>query len=131
MLRKICKGKIHRATVTQADLNYMGSITIDQALMQTANILPYEMVQITNLSNGVIWHTYALAGEEGSGTICLNGPPARLFQPGDKVIILSLALMTDEEWQDLTANVVFVDDNNAVTSVVSHDMSEEPGSGLA
>ncbi|MCL6452519.1 MAG: aspartate 1-decarboxylase [Alicyclobacillus sp.] len=127
MLRTICKGKIHRATVTQADLNYMGSITIDQVLMQAANILPYEMVQITNLSNGVIWHTYALAGAEQSGTICLNGPPARLFQPGDQVIILSLALMTDEEWQNCTANVVFVDERNGVRSVVSHRLAEEPG----
>lgn len=127
MLRTICKGKIHRATVTQADLNYMGSVTVDAKLLEAANILPYEMVQITNLSNGVIWQTYALAAKAGSGTICLNGPPARLFQPGDKVIMLSLALMTQEEWNELTSNVVFVDDDNQISSVVSHPMKEEPG----
>lgn len=105
----------------------MGSITIDETLMRAANIFPYEMVQITNLSNSVIWHTYALAGAAKSGTICLNGPPARLFQPGDKVIILSLALMTDEEWQNLITNVVFVDDDNQVNSIVPHRMQDEPG----
>lgn len=105
----------------------MGSITIDETLMRAANILPYEMVQITNLSNGVIWHTYALAGVEQSGTICLNGPPARLFQPGDKVIILSLALMTDEEWRNLNTHVVFVDDDNQIQSIVAHPMASEPG----
>lgn len=125
MLRKVCKGKIHRATVTQADLNYMGSITIDRKLLREANILPYEMVQITNLSNGAIWHTYALSGDEGAGTICLNGPPARLFQPGDKVIILSLAWMSDDEWRNMTANVLFVDDDNQITNVVKHTMMDE------
>ncbi|QSO46174.1 aspartate 1-decarboxylase [Alicyclobacillus mengziensis] len=130
MLRTVCKGKIHRATVTQADLNYMGSITVDAKLLEAANILPYEMVQITNLSNGVIWQTYALAAEENSGTICLNGPPARLFQPGDKVIILSLALMSDDEWANMTSHVIFVDDRNQVTSVVAHRMQDEPGWNL-
>ena len=127
LLRTVCKGKIHRATVTQADLNYMGSVTVDAKLLKAANILPYEMVQITNLSNGVIWQTYALAAEEGSGKLCLNGPPARLFQPGDKAIILSLALMSDEEWSEMTSNVVFVDDKNQIASVVSHPMKNEPG----
>ncbi|MDQ0188640.1 aspartate 1-decarboxylase [Alicyclobacillus cycloheptanicus] len=120
MIRRVCKGKIHRATVTQADLNYMGSVTIDQALMEAANILPFEMVQITNLSNGALWHTYAIEGARGSGTLCLNGPPARLFQPGDQVIILSLGYVTDSEWSNLTANVVFVDEQNQVQSIVPH-----------
>ncbi|MCF8565764.1 aspartate 1-decarboxylase [Alicyclobacillus tolerans] len=120
MLRTVCKGKIHRATVTQADLNYMGSVTIDEDLMKAANILPFEMVQITNLSNGVLWQTYAIAGEPGSGTLCLNGPPARHFQVGDTVILLSLAMVTDEEWQNLEPAVVFVDDRNKIASVVHH-----------
>lgn len=125
MLRTVCKGKIHRASVTQADLNYMGSITIDKLLMEAADILPYEMVQITNLSNGIIWHTYAITGQPGSGTVCLNGPPARHFQVGDQVIILSLGLVTDDEWAQLISHVVFVDQNNHISSVVTHKPSEE------
>jgi aspartate 1-decarboxylase len=120
VLRKVCKGKIHRATVTQADLNYMGSITIDASLMDAANILPFEMVQVTNVSNGTIWHTYAIAGDSGSGVLCLNGPPARHFHAGDKVIVLSMAYVDDKEWASLEPNVVFVDDKNHIASVVKH-----------
>ena len=124
MLKTICKAKIHRATVTQADLNYMGSITIDQELMRTAGIVPFEMLQITNLSTGILWQTYAIPGDAGSGTICLNGPPARHFQVGDKVIILSLALVTEEEWANLTPRVIFVDERNQVASIVIQDTLE-------
>jgi aspartate 1-decarboxylase len=120
MYRKVCKGKLHRVSVTQADLNYMGSITLDPLLMQAANIYPYEMVQITNLSNGVIWHTYAIEGTEGSGAVCLNGPPARHFQPGDKIIVLSLGFMSDDEWATFEANVVFVNEDNQIVNVVKH-----------
>lgn len=89
----------------------MGSITIDKNLMDAAKILPYEMVQITNLSNGVIWHTYAITGQPGSGTICLNGPPARHFQVADEVIILSLGLVvTEEEWATMESHIVFTDE---------------------
>ncbi|MBT9259799.1 MAG: aspartate 1-decarboxylase [Clostridiales bacterium] len=123
MLRTLCKGKIHRATVTQADLHYIGSITIDQELMEAAQILPFEMVQITNLSTGDLWQTYAIPGPRGGGDICLNGPPARRFQPGDKVIILSLGLFSDEELKDFRPRVVFVDDENRITSIRTH---EEP-----
>lgn len=123
MLRNVCKGKLHRITVTEADLNYVGSITLDRNLMDSANIRPYEMVQITNLSNGVIWHTYAIEGAQGSGTVCLNGPPARHFQPGDKIIVLSQGLIQDDEWETLEANVVHVDDNNQITNITV----ERPG----
>lgn len=126
MLRTVCKGKLHRATVTEADLNYMGSVTVDPILMKAANILPYEMVQITNVSNGVIWHTYAIAGAEHSGTICLNGPPARHFQPGDQVIILSLGLVSQEEWGTIKSCVVFVDERNQITSVETHALTTDP-----
>ncbi|EJY57082.1 aspartate 1-decarboxylase [Alicyclobacillus hesperidum URH17-3-68] len=119
MLRKVCKGKLHRVRVTQADLNYMGSITLDPALMRAARIRPYEMVQITSLENGVIWHTYAIEGQENSGVVCLNGPPARHFQPGDHAIVLSLAWIDESEWEDFTASVVFVGDHNEITSVVT------------
>jgi aspartate 1-decarboxylase len=103
----------------------MGSITIDRSLMDAAKILPYEMVQITNLSNGVIWHTYAITGQPASGTICLNGPPARHFQTGDEIIILSLCLATDDEWSAMESHVVFVNEKNAITSVVVHKPSDE------
>jgi len=122
MQRTVCLGKIHRAKVTQADLNYMGSITIDESLMEAANILPFQMVQITNVANGVIWQTYAMEDTAQSGTICLNGPPARHFQPGDEVIILSLAQVSEEEWGQQVPRVVFVDENNHITSVVNHPL---------
>jgi aspartate 1-decarboxylase len=124
MLRRVCKGKIHRARVTEADLNYMGSITIDAHLMRAADIRPFEMVQITNISNGTIWHTYAMTGNAGSGTICLNGPPARHFQVSDEVIILSLGLANDKEWESLAPNVVFVDESNRIASIVAHPLDE-------
>ncbi|MFD1677718.1 aspartate 1-decarboxylase [Alicyclobacillus fodiniaquatilis] len=125
MLRKICKGKLHRLSVTQADLNYMGSITLDPLLMRAADIHPYEMVQITNLATGVIWQTYAIPGGENSGAVCLNGPPARHFQPGDTIIVLSLGWMDDKEWSTLEASVVFVDEENHITSVVKHRPAKE------
>lgn len=116
MLRRVCKGKLHRITVTEADLNYVGSITLDQDLMVAADIRPFEMVQITNVSNGMIWHTYAIEGQKGSGTVCLNGPPARHFQPGDKIIVLSIGWIEDAEWASFQANIVFVDDKNQITN---------------
>jgi aspartate 1-decarboxylase len=122
LLRFMCKGKIHRATVTEADLNYVGSITIDSLLMQKANIQPYEMVQITSLRNATRWKTYALPAPEGSGKICLNGPPAHLFQPGDLIIILSMGLFNEEELSQLKPQVVFVDGDNRLTRVESHDL---------
>ncbi|MGP4073356.1 aspartate 1-decarboxylase [Piscibacillus sp. B03] len=122
MQRKMCKGKIHRATVTEADLDYVGSITIDYKLMKESNIKPYEMVQITNVRNATLWKTYAIPAPEGSGKICLNGPPAHLFSPGDLVIILSMGWYDEEEIKDLKPKVVFVDGENQITSVEKHDL---------
>ena len=124
MLRTICKGKIHRATVTEARLDYVGSITIDRALMNAVNLRPYEIVQVTNVANATLWRTYAIPAPIGSGTICLNGPPARLFQPTDLVIILSLADVTDEEYDEITAKVVHVDAQNQITRIESHNLKE-------
>jgi aspartate 1-decarboxylase len=108
----MCKGKIHRATVTQANLNYIGSITIDQNLLDAANIYPYEKVQVVNITNGSRLETYTIAGARGSGVICLNGAAARLTAEGDLVIIISYGQYTDEEIRSLVPQIVFVDENN-------------------
>jgi len=112
-----CAGKIHRATVTQAELNYVGSITIAPELLAASGIRPGQYVNVTSCANGVFWRTYALAGEPGKGQVCLNGPPARHFQPGDKVIILAECMVTPEEFETLQAKVVFADDHNKVGGV--------------
>ncbi len=126
MFRKVCKGKLHRITVTQADLNYVGSITLDASLMTAADIRPFEMVQITNLSNGVIWHTYAMKDTPGSGTVCLNGPPARHFQPGDKIIVLSLGWLEEAQWDTFEVKVVLVDDDNRISQVITQKPDSSP-----
>lgn len=121
----MCMAKIHRATVTEADLNYVGSITIDEDLLEASGIREFQYVNITNLSNGVFWQTYALAGARGSGDVCLNGPPARHFQPGDKIIVLAEAWVDPHEMQDLDPVVVFVDDHNHITETKRHrDVSD-------
>lgn len=112
MQRTMCKGKIHRATVTQANLNYVGSITIDQDLLDAANIYPYEKVQVVNVSNGSRLETYTIAGARGSGVICLNGAAARLNSEGDIVIIISYAQFDEQEIRNLVPQIVFVDEQN-------------------
>lgn len=111
------KGKIHGATVTEANLNYMGSITIDETLLEAAGIRPNEKVQVVNNNNGSRLETYVIKGVRDSGVICLNGAAARLVQPGDKVIIITYAMMTEEEAQDFAPKVVMVDGNNKITEV--------------
>src|SRR6266851_5401930 len=117
MLRTMCKGKIHRATVTQANLNYVGSITIDQNLLEAADIYPYEKVQVVNVSNGSRLETYAIAGARGSSVICLNGAAARLNSEGDIVIIISYGQYDEQEIRSLVPHVVFVDADNRITEV--------------
>jgi aspartate 1-decarboxylase len=115
------KGKIHRATVTQADLNYVGSITIDSNLLEEANILPGEKVQIVNNNNGERIET--IKGDAGSGVVCLNGAAARRVQPGDQVIIIAYAQMTPKEAETFEPSVIFVDENNKIvekTNVEKH-----------
>jgi len=112
MVIEVLKSKIHRVRVTQAELNYVGSITIDEDLMDAANILANEKVQIVNNNNGARFETYVIKGERGSGTICLNGAAARLVQVGDVVIIISYALMDFEEAKKYEPALVFPDDNN-------------------
>ncbi|MCI3920965.1 aspartate 1-decarboxylase [Paenibacillus sp. TRM 82003] len=127
MKRMMCKGKIHRATVTEASLDYVGSITIDALLMKEANIHPYEMVQVTSLRNATRWKTYAIPAKKGTGKICLNGPPAHLFQPGDVVIILSMGLFDEEEVKRLVPRVVFVDGDNRITRCEDHRLFADEG----
>jgi len=114
MLRTLCKSKIHAATVTEANLNYTGSVTIDSTLLEAADILVGEKVQIVNLNNGTRIETYAIEGKKGSGTICMNGAAARLAQPGDKVIIISYALLDTAEGRNFTPRTIFVDGKNKI-----------------
>lgn len=111
------KGKIHCATVTEANLNYMGSITIDAALMEASGIRPNEKVQIVNNNNGSRFETYVIKGTANSGVICLNGAAARKVQPGDKVIIIAYAMMTEEEAECFAPRVVMVDADNKITEL--------------
>jgi aspartate 1-decarboxylase len=120
MLIEMCIAKIHRVTVTQADLNYVGSITIDEDIIDAAGMKPFQYVNITNVSNGVFWRTYVMPGARGNGDICLNGPPARHFQPGDKIIVLAEVWIEPEHAGDLDPVVVFVDEKNKVTEVKHH-----------
>jgi len=115
------KGKIHRATVTQAALDYVGSITIDETLMEAAGILEYEKVQIVDINNGCRFETYTIAGERGSGVICLNGAAARCCSVKDKIIIMSYADMTPEEAKTHKPSVVFVDEINRISRVTRYE----------
>ncbi|MDN5347924.1 MAG: aspartate 1-decarboxylase [Clostridia bacterium] len=117
MWRMMMKSKLHRATVTEANLNYVGSITIDLDLMEAADIWPNEKVQVVNNNNGARLETYVIPGERGSGIICANGAAARLVQPGDIVIIISYALMDEKEARSYQPRVVLLDQNNRVAQV--------------
>ena len=112
MMIPILKAKIHRATVTDADLNYEGSLTVDTNLLEKTGILEYEKVHVVNINNGARFETYIIKGKPGSGEICLNGAAARLGQKGDKVIIIAYALFSEEELKNHKPNIVLVDDNN-------------------
>ncbi|MCJ7453592.1 MAG: aspartate 1-decarboxylase [Steroidobacteraceae bacterium] len=127
MLIRVCIAKIHRATVTEADLDYVGSITIDEALLEQSGIRPYQYVNITNVSNGVFWQTYVMAGERGRGDICLNGPPARHFQRGDKVIILAEGYFEPAELDGFEPVVVIVEDDRKLsTRILKHGAVDNP-----
>ncbi len=127
MLRTMLKSKLHRATVTEANLNYVGSITIDQELLAAADILVGEQVQVVNINNGARLETYVIAGPAGSGVVCLNGAAARLVQPGDKVIIITYVAVDDKEAAALTPRVVFLDDANRITAVRAGEQHGETG----
>lgn len=112
MLIHVFRAKLHRVVVTEADLNYMGSITIDENLLDASGIIPNEKVQVVNVNNGERFETYVIKGERGSGQICLNGPAARKVQVGDKLIVIAYGMLTLEEAHTHTPVSVYVDDNN-------------------
>lgn len=121
MTLTMLKGKIHRAVVKQADLNYVGSITIDSELMEAAGILEYEMVQIVDVENGNRFETYTIAGEKGSGMICLNGAAARQVAVGDHIIIMCYAQMSEQEAKEHKPYVVFTDEDNHIASISRYE----------
>jgi len=121
MLVNMHKGKIHRATITEANLNYVGSVTIDADLLEASGILPGERVQIVNNNNGNRLETYTIKGESGSGVICLNGAAARLVQPGDNVIIIAYCWIEQDEAMSFEPKVVFVDENNKIVELSNEE----------
>lgn len=119
------KGKIHRATISQAELGYVGSITVDPKLLEAAGIFEYEMVQVVDVNNGARFETYTIFGEPGSGMVCVNGAAARLVQPGDTCIIMCYCAMTPEEAREHRPHVVFVDENNVPVEITRYERHGE------
>jgi aspartate 1-decarboxylase len=130
VIRTMMKSKIHRATVTQADLHYVGSVTVDQDLLDAADLLPGELVHIVDIDNGARLETYTIAGERGTGVIGINGAAAHLVHPGDLVILIAYAQMDDAEARDFQPSVVFVDADNRVVGTGSDPAEVLPESGL-
>ncbi|WP_105301329.1 aspartate 1-decarboxylase [Anaerococcus marasmi] len=118
---EMLEGKIHRATVTEANLDYVGSITVDVSLLEESGIREYQKVQVVDVNNGNRIETYTIAGEKNSGVICLNGAAARLFSTGDKVIIMAYASYSEDELKDYKPKVVFVDDDNKITKISNYE----------
>ena len=123
-MRTMLKSKIHRARVTEANLNYEGSITLDPVLLRAADMLPFEQVHVLDINNGARFQTYAIEGEPGSGVVCLNGAAARLVNEGDLVIILAYDQMTDAEAREHQPRLVYVDESNQITRV-GHDIAAQ------
>ncbi len=124
MFRLMLRSKIHRASVTDANLEYEGSLTVDPLLMEAANMLPYEQVRVSNLNNGERFETYLIPGKRGSGDMCLNGPTARKGTKGDKIIVFCYEYYNEEELKDFKPNIILVDDRNRVVSV-GHAIKEK------
>ena len=125
MQLNMLKAKIHRAVITEAKLNYVGSITIDQDLLDSSGILEYEKVQVVDIDNGNRFETYVIAGEPGSGVICLNGAAARLVHPNDKVIIMAYCLVDKDELESFKPTVVFVNEDNTIKEVKHYEKHGE------
>ena len=118
MFRTMMRAKVHGATLTGANLNYVGSLTLDAAILEQLDLLPNEMVQVLNLNNGARLTTYIIPGEKGSGVVALNGAAARLGQPGDKVLIVAYATMSEEEARQFHPRVALVDDHNRIVEIL-------------
>jgi aspartate 1-decarboxylase len=131
MHRLMCKSKIHRATVTGADLNYIGSITVDPVLMDAADLLEHEQVHVVNINNGSRFETYVIPGTRGAGEICLNGAAARLAEPGDRVIVISYAQYDEAELATFAPRFVFVDDGNRIVDLPAAREPDDPGENPA
>ncbi|WP_106497429.1 aspartate 1-decarboxylase [Lentibacillus sp. Marseille-P4043] len=121
MFRTMMKAKIHRARVTEANLNYVGSVTIDQNILDQVGILPHEKVQIVNNNNGARLETYVISGDRGSGVVCLNGAAARLVQPDDTVIIVSYAIVSEEELASFKPKVALMNEKNDITELIEQE----------
>ena len=131
MLRTMMKSKIHRATVTQADLHYVGSVTVDEDLLDAADLLPGELVHIVDIDNGARLETYTIAGPRGSGIIGINGAAARLVHPGDLVILIAYGQLETAQAKELQPRVVFVDSENRIIGTGSDPAEALPGTGLS
>lgn len=125
MQLSMLKSKIHRAVVTEANLNYVGSITIDKDLMESANIIEYEKIQVVDIDNGSRLETYVIAGDRGSKVICLNGAAARYVQPGDKVILMTYCQINEEESKSHKPVVVFLDEHNSISQITDYEKHGE------
>ncbi len=130
MWREMMKSKVHRATVTQADLDYVGSCTLDAGLMEAANLIPGEKVDIVDITNGQRLSTYLIEGLRGSGVVGINGAAAHLIHPGDLVILIAYGMFDDREAKVFEPSVVFVDEHNAITRIGSDPAEAQPDSGL-
>jgi aspartate 1-decarboxylase len=128
-LRQMLRGKIHRATITEADLHYVGSLTVDADLLRAADILPYEQVLVVNLTTGARLETYAIEGEAGSGTMCANGGAAHHFRSGDMVIVIAYQYLEDAAAHAVKPSVVFVDGQNRITGT-AHEITPGPASAV-
>ena len=133
MLRTICKSKLHGATVTEANIHYTGSLTLDAQLMKAADLVPYEQIHVVDVTNGARIVTYCIEGPAGSGTVCVNGAAARLIAAGDKVIVISYAQVTPQELEAAAPRIVLLDERNRVREVArdSYRLSEESQLGIA
>ena len=119
MLRTICKSKIHRAVVTEANLQYTGSLTLDPLLMRAADLVPYEKVHVVNVNNGARFETYCIEGVPGSGTVCMNGAAARLAVVGDQIIVISYVHLNEQELEQFAPKLVFLDEHNRIRQVTT------------
>ncbi len=123
MLRTVCRAKIHGATVTEANLQYTGSLTLDAELMRAAELVPYEQVHVVDVTNGARLVTYCIEGAPGSGTVCINGAAARLILAGDQIIVISYAQVTPQELEQMTPKIVMLDEHNRIKQIMSEGAS--------